>query len=85
MIKKIIYTILAVIGLSFGLTLGPLIWQLFQIDGGHLYNPIVNAVIFMIIFILLGLLIAPLVEKVIKKMFDIHCLCILNATSGMSI
>ncbi|MBG9987480.1 PIN domain nuclease [Aerococcaceae bacterium DSM 111176] len=71
MIKKIIYSIFAVIGLSFGLTLGSIIWQMFQINTEFLYNPVVNAVIFMIIFILLGLLIAPLVEKIIKKMFDI--------------
>ncbi|MBG9982462.1 PIN/TRAM domain-containing protein [Aerococcaceae bacterium DSM 111020] len=71
MIKKVIYFIFAIFGLSFGLTLGSQIWHMFNLQMELLNNPIVNAIIFMILYLLLGFFIAPLIEKIIKKMLDI--------------
>ncbi len=71
MIKKVIYFIFSVFGLSFGLTLGSQIWQIFNLQVELLNNPIVNAIIFMILFLLLGFFITPLIEKIIKKMLDV--------------
>ena len=71
MIRKVFYFIVACVGVSVGLTLGPQMWQLFQIETSLLLNPIVNAIIFTIFFILFGLLVAPLIDRIIKKMLDI--------------
>lgn len=70
MYKRIILFLAIIIGLSFGITFGPLIWSNFNIDLNYLTNPYVNAIIFGLLFSFLGALLAPLIEKGVRRMVE---------------
>lgn len=70
MYRKIITLLSGIIGLSFGITVGPAIWMSMDVSNQFLGNPLINAVIFGFIFILLGLLIAPIIERTISRLID---------------
>ncbi|MGX7107348.1 PIN domain-containing protein [Hutsoniella sourekii] len=70
MFKKVIYLLSGIVGLSFGLTIGPALWRMANIHNRILIHPALNAFIFATIFILLGTLLAPLIEKMIRNLTD---------------
>lgn len=71
MFKRVVMFLSIIVGLSFGFTIGPLIWESSGIDNRILNNPYLNGLIFVIIFVVLGRLIAPLIEKGIKRLLEI--------------
>lgn len=84
MYKRIIIFLSIIIGLSFGVTIGPALWANLNIRSSYLRNPYVNAIIFGLIFILLGTLIAPMLEKAIKRLMEeINQLSIANLILGL--
>lgn len=70
MFKKIITALSMLIGLSFGLTVGPQLWR--DIPNLPLWtaNIYLNALIFTVIFMFLGSFLAPFIEKIIKHMIE---------------
>ncbi|HFI0464215.1 TPA: PIN/TRAM domain-containing protein [Streptococcus suis] len=67
MFKRTIIGLSMLIGLSFGLTIGPGLWNGIADLPAWSSNIYLNAIIFTIIFMLLGTLLAPVIEKVISR------------------
>lgn len=67
MFKRTIIGLSMLIGLSFGLTIGPSLWNGIADLPAWSSNIYLNAIIFTIIFMLLGTLLAPVIEKVISR------------------
>ncbi|WP_124057740.1 PIN/TRAM domain-containing protein [Vaginisenegalia massiliensis] len=67
MFKKVLMFLSVVIGLSFGFSVGPAIWQSLHISHGFLTNTYVNALIFGIIFMIVGYLLEPYVARLIRR------------------
>lgn len=70
MFRKIIIALSMLIGLSFGLTIGPQLWRDITILPNWTTNIYLNAIIFTIIFMMLGSLLAPIIEKIIKRLVE---------------
>ena len=70
MYKRIIIFLSIIIGLSFGVSVGPHLWANLNIRLSYLSNPYINAIIFGLLFILLGTLTAPLIEKSVKRLME---------------
>lgn len=70
MYKRIILFLAIIIGLSFGITFGPLIWSNFNITVAYLANPYINAIIFGLLFSFLGALLAPVIETGVRRMTE---------------
>lgn len=84
MYRRIIIFLSIIIGLSFGVTIGPHLWANLNIRSSYLSNLYVNAIIFGLLFILLGTLIAPLIERIVKRMIEkINQLSISNLILGL--
>lgn len=71
MFKRIVWVISALIGISFGISLGPIIWASLRINNIYLTNPYLNAIVFAVLFGLLGLFLAPVLERTANKLFDL--------------
>lgn len=83
MFKRIILIVSAIIGLSFGMTLGPLLWSSVHIQNQFINHPFINAIIFALVFILLGMLLAPLLERAIIRLTEwINRLTFFNLVIG---
>lgn len=84
MYKRIIIFLSIIIGLSFGVSVGPHLWANLNIRLSYLSNPYINAIIFGLLFILLGTLTAPLIEKSVKRLMEkINQLSISNLVLGL--
>lgn len=68
MFKKIIIFLSIIVGISFGLTIGPVIWPSLNINNAYLINPYINAIIFAIVFGALGLAIAPFIYRAFNRL-----------------
>lgn len=68
MFKKIIIFLSIIVGISFGLTIGPVIWPSLNINNAYLINPYINAIIFAIVFGVLGLAIAPMIYRAVNRL-----------------
>lgn len=71
MIRKVTIILAAIIGLSFGFTLGPYIWETLSLNNRVIINPVLNSIIFGLIFMFLGSLLAPLIERFIFKAVEL--------------
>lgn len=71
MIRKVTIILAAIIGLSFGFTLGPYIWETLSLNHRVIINPVLNSIIFGLIFMFLGSLLAPLIERSILKAIEL--------------
>lgn len=71
MFKKVIMFLSIIIGLSFGFSVGPMVWKSLNISNGIVSNTYVNALIFGIVFMVLGFLVTPLVARLIRKLQEI--------------
>ncbi|MGY4105049.1 PIN domain-containing protein [Ignavigranum ruoffiae] len=70
MLKKVVLFISAIVGISFGLTIGQALWQAINIKNVILTNPLFNALIFGLIFMILGGLLLPFIDKVTRRIID---------------
>lgn len=70
MFKKIITAIGAIIGLSFGATIGPLLWRYLHLENRYIIHPLVNAILFGLIFMFLGSLLAPFIARQVRRIED---------------
>lgn len=71
MFKKVILFLSVVIGLSFGVTIGPSLWRAVNFINPVIANPYVNGLIFALIFMSLGSLLSPLIEKGVKRLLEL--------------
>ncbi len=67
MIKRFIWTISAIAGLSVGISLGPKFWPLMNLTHKWLTNAYVNGLIFALFFIIIGSMTMPLIERFIRR------------------
>ncbi|MFK8243569.1 MULTISPECIES: PIN/TRAM domain-containing protein [unclassified Facklamia] len=70
MYKRIITGLSLLIGLSFGVTVGPSIWHGIPNVPSWTSNIYLNGFIFMIIFMILGSLLSPVIERVIRYLIE---------------
>ncbi|MBS4456379.1 PIN domain-containing protein [Tuanshanicoccus lijuaniae] len=70
MYKRIITGLSVLIGLSFGVTVGPGLWMGIPNLPSWISNIYLNAFIFMIIFTVLGSLLSPFIERVIRYLIE---------------
>lgn len=71
MFKRVFCVLTFIIGLSFGYTIGPFLWEAMSINQSFINHPLVNGVIFGILFMFLGLIIYPFIEKLIRGLIEI--------------
>ena len=71
MFKRVVMFLSIIVGLSFGFTIGPLIWESSGIDNRILNNPDLNGLIFVDRCGVLCRLFASLIEKGIKRLLEI--------------
>ncbi|PKY93911.1 PIN/TRAM domain-containing protein [Facklamia hominis] len=67
MFRKIIVGIFAIIGISLGFSVGPLIWKNFNIFPPLAQFPVIDSLLFGLIFIILGWVLSPYIENFIKR------------------
>ena len=68
--KKVIVFIFFFIGISFGFSLGEVLWRAISLDYDFLLNPYINAIIYSILFAGIGRIIAPWIERSLKYIID---------------
>lgn len=70
MLKRIVLFVSAIVGISFGLTIGDYLWTTFHIRNDIINNPLLNAIIFGLIFMILGWLLIPMIKKIIERLTE---------------
>ena len=70
MLKKIVIFISAIIGISFGISLGQGIWETVNLKNSILNSLFINALIFGLLFMFLGYLLVPIIDRFTKRFVE---------------